>query len=226
MATTLGTARTQLRTRLGESAANEWADDTLLTYIQRAEVWLANLIGRIPNSGRFRYKESMTLSANSDTIATTGLTKRFGGIRTLYMILPGGFYSNPLVRIDETEEDLYRGSTLYNTASGNTVPAYLLRDPNVVFIPIATEARTIVFDYRYLPTAGKAAGADLETPDDYLDALITRAVHFALADVGEANGSFENEHAAVIDEITYYEVERSREGAGDSVRSTSTISLW
>jgi hypothetical protein len=225
MATTLGTARTELRTRLGESSANEWSDATLLSYISRAEVWLANLIGRIPNSGRLKYQETKTLSANATTIAYSTLTKRFAGISAIYMVLPGdGLWTPPLTRIDPGQSWAFRGPTL-STVAGLAVPGYYLQDENFVFYPPSTQARDMVINYRYLPASGKSSSGDLETPDDYIDALITRAAHFALADAGETNASFENEYASLVGEIEEYEIMRSSEGMGESIKRQSSITL-
>jgi len=224
MATTLGQIVTDMRTRLGESTPNEWTDAQLLAYVRMAEIWMANLVGRPPYSNRFRYQESFTIAANTTDYALSGLTKRFAGVRSMFMLLPGGYHSDNLTEIDEAMQNRWQGSTLF-TWGGLVVPGYLLRDTNLVFLPKASASRTIQIVYRWLPAANKTSSDNLDTPEDYNDLLTERALHYALADVGEKNTSFEEEYAVRIGEVEMYEIARSHESGGERVVSRSPITM-
>lgn len=225
MAITLTTAMTDLRTRLGEASAAEWADATLLSYIRQAEFWLAAAIARHPNSGRFRYEDQKTLAVSATSIPISGLTKTFSAIRWISLLLPNGYWSDPIPLIDEMDSPAARLSPQVQQG-GLVASGYLIRDPNIIIYPSSSSERTFLINYRYQPAPNKAGSADLETPDEYLPMLLTRASHFALADAGQSNTSFDEEAAALLDEINYYESQRSQEGAGESVAMRSGISLW
>ena len=224
MGTTYSTLLSQVRTRLGETSALEWTDATLINYISRAEVWLARMLAKIRNSGRFQYQEQETLASGSSVILWSAMTKRFDVVRKIEMLLPGGWWSDPLTEIYEMQENQWTGPTTA-TYGGLVVPGYIVREPDFIFLPIANEARTLRFTYNWLPATGKTSVSTADTPVDYDDMLELRAIHFALADVGETNKSFEDEYSSRIAEIEEIECMRSHGGGGERVVMTGTR-LW
>jgi len=222
--TTIGDIVTQMRVRLGESTPNEWTDAQLQTYARNAEQWMANFLGKMPFSGRFKYRESFVIPADTTDVALSSLTKRFAGLRNIFMLLPGGYLSDSLTEIDELQENRWTGSTLF-TWGGLVVPGYMIRDTNLRFLPKASGTRTIYIVYRWLPALAKASGTNLDTPEDYNDDIVARALHFALADVGEKNTSFEEEYSARLGEIEMIEIARSHESGGERVQARSPITF-
>lgn len=224
MATTFAQIITQLRTRLGETNPSEWSDPQLLRYSTTAEVWLARNLAKIRNSGRFQYQENLPLTSGSTTIAWSSLTKRFDVVRKIEQLMPSGYWSCPLPEIPEMQENLWTGYTP-SQYSSETISGYLVREPNFVILPSALGDRTLRFTYNWLPATGKDTSSTLDTPVDYDDLLVCRALHFALADVGEANKQFEDEYSGRIAELEEIEVMRSHGGGGERVVMTST-GLW
>ncbi len=213
-----------LRDRLDEGTANEWTDADLYGYLSMAERWLAGFLGGIRGSGRFRYTENQTLPASTETIALSGLTKAFDRLVSIEMQVSGGGWV-PLEPMVDGEDHLYRSPTNV-TVSGDVVPYYRLQDDSFVFLPVASSARTLKYQYLWVPAAKTSGASTVETPVKYDDLLVLRAAHFALADAGEKDTSFDEEYASRIAEVEDYECNRSSWGRGERIKFIASRGMF
>lgn len=191
---------TPLRVRLGEATARQWADvGQLVNYVSDADFWLVDLIGKLPGSGKFIYTQTFTLPASSETYNLSSLTKKFAEMREIGMSFPNGVYA-PLDTMQDSDEFMWRGPQNW-TPGGLVRPVYRLLDEAIQFLPIAAADRTMRITYRWRATPKTAVNDSMESPQEEIAALITRALHFALADARETNTAFEQEHAVLVGEI-------------------------
>lgn len=192
-------ALTPLRVRLQETAARQWTDAQVISYISMADKWLVNFIGKLPGSGKFIYTQTFTLTANSETYNLSSLTKLFAEMKEIGMQFPNGTYAQ-LETMQDSQEFMWRGPNQW-TPGGLVRPAYRLLDETIQFLPIAAADRAMRITYRWKAGAKTASSDALESPQDEIDVLLTRALHFALADARETNTAFEQEHAALLSEV-------------------------
>lgn len=224
MGTAYSALLSRLRTKVRETTANEWSDAELYQYLTYGERWLANFLSQVPNSGRFVYQEQKSLAASASTYALSGLTKLFVAVRDLYMIGPNSIWI-PLSQFQEGDENLYVVPNV-TTVSGLCIPSYRIREDDGVFRPVASSARTIVWEYNWQP-AVKTTGADTaDTPIQYDDLLVDRAAWDALQVIGEADGSFEEQRSMRIAEVEYQECDRGTRGVTTTPRNVSTRLLF
>jgi len=208
---TIADVVTRIRVRIDETTARKWADSgQLTTYASEAEQWLANLLGKIPGSGRFRVRETFTLTASAETYTLSSFTNRVQEILEIQTQVGNRWVRCRVFTDGDTEAQL-RNLSL---GGGIVIPAYRLVGESIQFLPTLPVARSMAMYFRYMPTI-KTSGT-LETPDQYLGDLVNRAVHFALADAGLANGKFEEEYAARLAEIE--EMESQRQYGADTER--------
>ena len=220
MSTTVAQAITRMRVRLDETTASKWADSgQLVNYISDAEQWLRNLLVKIPGSGRFRVRDTFTLSASSETFAVSGLSHRFGELIEMECLIGGVWV--PLRTMEDGVADAY-----YRNTANTYVPVYRLMGESFQFLPISTEARSMAVVHRYKPSIKTSSSDTLETPDDYVGDLVLRALHFAMADAGLTNSKFEEENGARIAEIEYIESSRFQGANTERIRMKSTRRLF
>lgn len=196
---TVSSVASTIRTRLQETTASQWSDAQIIYQIAAAEQWLADLIGKFPGSGKYRYTETFTLTANAETYTLSSLTKPFAEMLEIGMQYPSGVFS-PLATMEDAQEFTWRGPQNWNPG-GFVRPAYRLLDDTIQFLPKSESDRTMRITYRFLPTVKTSSGDTLETPqrEDYV--LITRVLHFLLGDAREKNMAFEEEHASMLAEL-------------------------
>jgi len=218
----LSTVLSSLRTRLDETSANEWTDAQLIGYIAEAEQWLADKMGRLTGSGRFRYRDTIALTGSSETYALSSLTKRFAEVIEIQMLWQGEYLDLPYMH--DGDDGRLRSLSLY--VPGQVVPHYSLFDDNLKFLPVSTEGRTLYLLYRYLPAVKTASGDTLDTPQDYDNLLVVRAAHFANSDAGQANTAFEDEYASLIAELEEREQGRAYGARQEVVKPSSARSLF
>lgn len=216
-----------LRVRLQDTSSRKWPDDSVLigylTGASGAESWYAGYFAPKPGVKLFRYRESLTLAANTETIALSTLTKRFFRLVMLWLQWADG-YEQPLTLLDDADEGRARAAAL--VLSGIVVPRYSIQGDSLLFLPPATNARTINARYMYLPAIKAAGSTPLETPDVDDDLLVLRAAHYAQSDMKETNTAFEEEFAARIAE-TLQRLSRRENGLrGLRVRTRSTRILY
>lgn len=202
MANDYATALALLRKRIQEATALEWDDaGQLLQYLSDGEQWLADLIGKLPGSGKYRSVEfPLTLPAATEyfslTVGTnpTALAKWCQEVIEIGMQVENGRYVR-LLPLRDGEDSYFRGSTS-TTTGGLILPRYRFVDEQIQFLPLSTGPRTLKIEYRYLPVL-KTTGT-LETPQREMTTLVTYASFFALGDAGESNDSFEKQHPALV----------------------------
>lgn len=219
---TVATVLAKLRIRLDETSANEWTDAQLISYIADAEQWLAAKLGMLVGSGRFRYRDTIALSASTETYALTSLTKRFAEVIEVQMLWQSVYIDLP--RLHDGDDALARSLSTY--VPGNVVPHYCLFAETIKFLPVSSEARTIYLNYRYLPSIKTASGDTLETPQDWDHLLVLRAAHFANADAGQVNTSFDEEYASLIAELEEREQGRGFGSRQETIRPVAARSLF
>lgn len=216
----MSTAQTvidRMRIRLDETTARKWSDAQLILYINDSCQWLARMFSRIPGCKRFTKRETFTNAASTETFDLTTLSKRFDTVLDLQVQISTVW--KEVQRFDDNEEAALRNLSL---GGGWIVPKYNIQDDNLILLPTFGTARTMAIRYRWMPALITAAGDTLETPDEYLTDIVTRALHFALADAGQANTKFEEEYAVRLNEIE--DLERSRLGiSNERVVSTSRV---
>ncbi len=219
---TIADAITRARVRLNETTARKWADSgQLLVYAADAERWLGNFLGKINGSNRFRYRDTWTQSASTETYALTSLTKPFVEVIEIAVSIGGRW--TKLTPMSDGDDSVLRNIGL---GGGSLVPMYTLRAETLVFMPTPATAQSMAILYRYQPTVKTSTGDTLETPDDYLTDLVNRMCHFALADAGVANGKFEEEYAARLAEIEEKEAQRVWGSHTERIRNKASRSLF
>lgn len=212
---TIATLTTTLRYRLDELSAHEWDDvEQLAPYINKAEIWVGELIGKLPGCGLFRYRDTASLTAGLTTIALSSLTKAFAEMREVQLQYDGTYWTT-LAPMDEEDETSLRNAAL--SSSGFVIPRWRLFDTNVQFLPALTTTRTVAFSYRWVP-AVKASGT-IETPAIEDDLIVLRAAHFAMSDRREANQSFDTEYAVRVAETIDRYSGRQHGVRGERVRT-------
>lgn len=219
---TIATLTTELRYRLDELSAHEWDDAAQLApFINRAEIWVGDLIGNLPGCGLFLYRDTFSLTASTTTKALSTLTKYFAEMRTVSIQYDGTHWVN-MRQMDEEDENQLRNDA--TVASGIAIPRWRLFDTDIQFLPPLTTARTVALSYRWLP-AVKSSGT-IETPATEDDLVVLRASHFALADRRETNSAFETEYAVRIGETIDRFSGRQFGARGERVRSRVARSYY
>lgn len=203
---TIATIVTRARTRLEEADARKWSDaDQLIPYASEAHQWLARVLNRIPKAKRFRYRETFTWTASSETYAVSGLTKQFDWLVSLAVQVSSLWV--PVCQFEDDDENILSNLSL---GGGFQVPRVTLQDGTLYREPIFRSDQTFRIRYGYTPAVTSSSATTIETPPEYDLDLVNRLVHFALADAGMKNTAFEEEYAARLGEIE--ELERSRLG--------------
>lgn len=196
----------RMRVRLEEDTARKWSDSTqLIPYASEAERWLARTLSHMPKSKRFRYRQSITWTASSETFDLTTLTKRFDWLINLG-VLVGSVYQKVYQFEDDDEDALWNLSL----GGGAMIPRVTIADDTLVREPSFGTAQTFRIRYGYIPAIKTSASDTLETPDEYLLDVVNRAMHFANADAGISNKAIDEEYAVRLGEIE--DLERARLG--------------
>lgn len=219
---TVSTVLSKLRTRLDETSANEWTDAQLISYIADAEQWLAARLGMLPGSGRFRYRDTISLGASTETYALASLTKRFAEVIEMQMLWQSVYIDVPYLH--DGDDAAARSMSTY--VPGRVVPHYKLYGETLQFLPVSSEARTLYLTYRYLPSFKTSSGESLETPQDWDHLLVLRAAHFANSDAGQVNTAFDEEYAALVAEMEDREAGRAYGSSKETVRPVASRSLF
>lgn len=195
-----------VRIKIEEATERKWSDSTqLIPHVSKAERWLARMLSRIKKSNRFRYRETFTWTASSETFDLTTLTKRFDWMIHL-AVLVGNVYI-PVFAYEDDDETVLANLSL---AGGIPIPRVNLADNTLWREPTYASAQTFRIRYGYIPSIKTSAGTTIETPDEYDDDLALRAALFALADAGIKNEAYETLLAVRVAEIE--DLERSRFG--------------
>ncbi len=229
MGTTYSAMKSRLLTKLRDPNQQEWTDDTeLYGLISNAEQWLATYLGSLRGSGRFVVQEAITLAANTSTVAISSLsaaaTKVFLGVRYMDMLTEGG-YRAPMLPIPDGDEAQYRAPT-QAPVGGMWAPGYFIRDDSFIFLPVASQARTIYLTYQWIPIV-KTSGSDtLETPTQYDDMILLRAAFDALGAEGENETTFEQKYATRLADIEDAEVNRLGRGITETVKTVTSRVLF
>ena len=206
---TIQTIVTAMRVKLQEATASQWSDaNQLIPYASQAERWLARMLSQIPGSRRFNKRETFTLAANTEAFDLTTLSKRFASIMEV-AVLVGQVYV-PMERFNDEDEEGLRN---YSLGGGYLRSKYTLMDDSLVFLPTYQAARTMAIRYRWIPTIKSSSSDTIETPAEYDQDLVNRALHDASGDIGQQNQSFEEKYAIRLAEIE--DLERSRMGMRD-----------
>lgn len=219
---TVSTVLANLRTRLDETSANEWTDAQLIGYIADAEQWLASRLGKLVGSGRFRYRDTISLSASTETYALSSLTKRFAEVIEIQMLWQNQYIDLPCLH--DGDDGMLRSASTVVPAS--VIPHYAIFADTLKFLPVSSEARTLYLLYRYLPSFKTSSGESLETPQDWDHLLVLRAAHFANSDAGQVNTSFDEEYAALVAEMEDREAGRAFGSRKETVRPVASRSLF
>lgn len=193
---TVADAELRLRVRIDETTARKWSSAQLVYYISDAQQYWTDRLGKIKGSGRFRYRDTWTQSASTETKALSALTKTFAEVIEIAMTV--GNLWVPLQILRDGDDSLCRNVGLGN---GNVVPAYTIRGEEIVLLPTSTATRAMAIVYRWKSAPTTSTATTLDLPDEFLTDLVSRAAHFALADAGLKNAPFEEEYAARIAEI-------------------------
>lgn len=219
---TYSSVEADVRLSLGEASAVEWTSAQLVAHINRAEKWLAALLGRLQGSGRFLQEENVTLSASSETVALSSLpstaTKTLLSIEYVHFQASNGVWvtCHP---IQIGDQSYLRGGTSF-TVSGDVAPSFELRRPNILFLPVSSAARTLKVCYRWIPIEKTSTSDSLETPKQYDDLIIARTLFYALGDEGEEDSSFEKRYASRLADVEMFEV-GAQYGSGRGERITN-----
>ena len=219
---TVSTVLANLRTRLDETSASEWTDAQLITYLSNGEQWLADRIGRLIGSGRFRYRDTITLGGSAETYALTSLTKRFAEVIEIQQLWQGEYIDLPFLH--DGDDGRARSLSLY--VPGSVIPHYSIFNDELKFLPVSTEARTIYLLYRYLPSFKTTSGETLETPQDWDHLLVLRAAHFANSAAGQVNTAFDDEYASLLAELEDREQGRAFGSREEVVKPSSTRAMF
>lgn len=224
MGSSVGTVDTRFKKKLRDTSSAEWSEAVRIDLLNDAHRAIARWLSGIPGSGRFIYQDQKTLAANASTIALSTLTKTFSVARDLYMITENGRWL-PLDQFQEGDENLVRTVT-GATVSGLVPPRFRLRETDIVFLPVSSTARTIVIDYNWLPAAVDDSGDSFETPTEYDDFLILRALRDALGETGELDTYFERKYIEREAEIESFECNRMTRGVTETVKNITTRMLF
>ena len=204
--TTYASAETLVRYRLDETTARKWSSAQIVNYLSNAERHLAGTLSRIPKTRRFRViHESGTNAANTETFDLTGLAKTFDWLICVSIVV--GNVEVPLWNYEDGDAPWLRNLGL---GGGLPVSRIDLQDTNLVLLPKYGQARTLYFDYGWIPLAKTSTSDTLETPAVYDDAVVLRATIDALADAGIRNEALEQKYVLRVGEIE--DLERSRRG--------------
>ncbi len=219
---TIATLVTAARYRLDELSAHEWDDDNqLIPYINKAEIWVGELIGKLPGCGLFKYRDTSSLTAGTTTIALSSLTKAFAEMRRIELQHDGTYWVN-LAQMDEEDESRLRNAAI--SISGDVIPKWRLFDTNIEFLPALSTTRTVGISYRWVP-AVKTSGT-IETPALEDDLIVLRAAHFAMADRRETNSAFDVEYGSRIAETIDRYSGRQFGARGERVRTRVTSRFY
>jgi len=222
---TVSSVVTKLRTRLGEASEHEFDDgDQLVPYVALAEQWLAQFLGRLRGSGYFRHRQTFSLSASTETYALSSLAKTFAELVELTMQADGGYW-NPVPVLRDGDEFLVRNQSI-GAPSGLVLPAARLLHESIQFLPTSTSARTFGIVFRYLPSLKTSGSESLETPAALDYVLVLRAQHFALADEGATNTSFDEEYAGTLAEIEDQYAGRQFGASTETIRRKASVGLF
>lgn len=215
---------------LREPTANQWSDAELNQCIQDADWEVFEKMGRVPASGWDEVQEEITLSANATTFSlTTGtpptaLTYGLEAIRFIEHQGTSGFWTL-CQELPVGDEYRYRAVNSV-VATGDVPPLYMLRRPNIVFLPVATAARTLKVTYRPTPTALSADATNLNCPDKRVPLVCTRAAILAFAYLGEEEKVFSNSYGTLEDEMYADLVHPQAEGRPLRVKEVEQASNW
>lgn len=230
MGTSYSTLIADVRLHLRETTADEWTDAQIATYLSRSERWLARWLSGLRNSGRFVQSDSMTLAASTETLAmeTTGtppsaFTYIVDNIRYIDMQVSGGGWA-ACYPLREGDENAVRGPNV-PISTDLSVPTYFIRGTNLHFLPISGGARTLRITYGWIPAA-KTSASTAETPTQYDDILVLRAVYDALGVVGENEGTFDAKYATRLAEIEDFETDRVAKGPSLRVQNVTKRRLF
>ena len=203
---TIQTIVDRMRVRLEEATARKWSDaDQLIPYASEAERFVARDLSHMPKSKRFRYRESVTWTASSETFDLTTLTKRFDWLISLAVSVSNLWY--PINQFEDEDEQPLSNLSL---GGGFVVPRISIADDTLIREPTFGSAQTFRIRYGWIPAIKSSAATTLDVPDEYLQLVVTRAMHFANADAGIANKAIDEEYAVLLGEVE--DLERSRLG--------------
>lgn len=166
------------RIKLEESSERKWSDaDQLIPFASQAERWWARKFSRIKKSNRFRYRETFTWTASSETFDLTTLTKSFDFMIHL-SVLVGNLYI-PVIAYEDDDETALSNLSL---GGGPPVPRVNIADNTLWREPTYGQAQTFRIKYGYIPAIKTSGSTALETPEEYDNDIAMRAVIFALVD--------------------------------------------
>lgn len=195
-----------VRIKIEETTARKWSDATqIIPHVSKAERWLARTLSRIKKSNRFRYRETFSWTASSETFDLTTLTKRFD-----WMIHLAVLYGNVYLPVFAYEDDDETVLSNLSLAGGIPIPRVNLADDILWREPTYATAQTFRIRYGYIPSIKTSAGTTIETPEEYDDDVALRATLYALADAGIKNKAYEDLLSVRVAEIE--DMERSRFG--------------
>ena len=220
---TVSTVLATLRIQLDESSANEWTDAELIADIANAEQELANRMGLLFGSGRFRYRESITLAASTEAYALSSLTKRFAEMIDIMLVWNGEYID--LEKLNDGEDATVRG-VVNSVPGGLIIPKFALFNETIKFLPLSGSARTIWVIYRWLPTFKTSNGESLETPQQWDPWLVLRAYRFANTRAGQSNAATDEEYQLLNAEMERTEQGRSFGSRAETVRAQTSNSLF
>lgn len=215
MSTAYSTRIARIRVSLNEATEQEWLDATIASEISLAERWFAEWLGRKKRGGYFQNQETFTLAADATSHALSSFAKDLVSVDNIEMSVAGAWV--PVGEIPDGQEWTYRNVN-QASSSGAFVPHYLLRDPNLVFVPASTSARSMRVLYRWVP-AEKTESGTLETPARFDDVIDKRVLFVLLSDEGEREGTFEDYYSARLSEVTQFVVGRQGTSVGEVVKS-------
>lgn len=227
MGTAYSTLKTRVLAQLRDTGQQKWTDNTeLFQLISNAEQWLAQFLGNIRGSGRFTVQETISLSASTEasniSSLTSAATKVFVAVRYMDMLTTSNT-RQPMPVIPEGDENIWRESVL---AGGAVVPGYFIRNDQFIFLPTSSSARTIYCTYQWIPIVKTSSGDTAETPTQYDDMLVNRAVFDAQAREGESERKFEEKYAVRLSEIEDMECSRLDRGATQTVKNVTSRMLF
>ena len=206
--TTYAAMETMVRYRIDEATARRWSSaGQIVPYISQAERHLAGVISRIPDGHRFRaIHESATLASGATIFDLTTLgssVREFDWLIAASIVIAN--LEVPLMTWEENEQPFLRNMIL---SGGSPISRVDLQDDNLVVLPSYGSARTMYFNYGWIPLV-KTTG-NLETPVKYDDVVRDWAAWYANADAGIKNNDQYDQLLAREEEIA--DLERSRRG--------------
>lgn len=225
MGTSYTTLDARVESALRDTDDHEWSQAERIQALSDSERFWAELLAGIHGSGRFVYQETITLSANATSYAVSGLTKSFQGVRSMHLVRSNGSWSPPLQEFQEGDERILVGSTGY-TVPSDVAPCYRVREDAIIFRPVSGGARSIVVNYNWLPAVKTSTGDSADTPTQYDDALVARAVWTLLRKIGARDSSWEDFGGIRQLEIEQAESNRGTRAEGEHVRTVGARSLF